>query len=153
MKATLTALSLALALPLTAAADDDLTIDKVPPPVAQAIRAALQDAQIDDIETVTLDGRTLYIAEAERGGRDITVHVTDRGQLIRRDEDIKLDEAPAPVRERAKAFAGRVDDIDRVTEGDTIRYEIEIDRDGAPDLDVVIDATGKVLSEKAELDD
>lgn len=150
MKATLTALTLALALPLGAAADDDITLDKCPPAVAEAIRGALADAKIEDIETVTLDGRTLYVAEGERAGRDITVHVTDRGQVIRRDEDIELEEAPAPVRERLAAFGGKVDDIDRVTEGETTRFEVEIDRSDAPDLDVVIDAAGKVISEKTD---
>jgi hypothetical protein len=43
-----------------------------------------------------------------------------------------------------------VDDVDKETAGQTVTYHVEIDRHGAPDLEVIVSADGAILKQTEE---
>lgn len=131
---------------------DDLKLENCPPAVQETIRANARDGKVDDVDTVTIEGKTLYVAEVNlANGKDLDVHVGSDGKLIKTTEDIQLSETPAAVQEAVKkleAEGGRLDDIDKNVANGKITYEVDIDRSNAPDLDIVLDESGSVISRK-----
>lgn len=59
----------------------------------------------------------------------------------------------AAVRATLRGLGGRVDDLDKITVGETVTYDADIDRTGQPDLDVLVSADGKIVRQTEDRDD
>ncbi len=133
----------------------EIRLEEAPESVQAGIREHMRNGKLDELEKVFLDGTTIYIAEVELGrGRDLDLYFRESGALIKSVEEISHAEMPEPVRraaEEATARGGKVDDIDRVIADGVVTYRIEIDRRG-PDLNLVISADGRILSETEDRD-
>lgn len=68
-------------VPLAAATK--ATFNAVPAAVQNTLRKYAQGAEIEDIDTGTLQGRTVYEAAFKQGGRNIELRVAEDGTLIR----------------------------------------------------------------------
>jgi uncharacterized membrane protein YkoI len=139
---------------VSAAADNgrELALEECPDVVIDAVADTLPGARVDEVEAIRIDDRTLYVVEAKLDGRDIDLHVSDTGAVVQRRDEIILADAPAAVSQALLSFGGEVDDLERVTEGDVVTFEAEIERDGAVDLDVIVGFDGHVISQRDELD-
>jgi uncharacterized membrane protein YkoI len=137
-------------------ADDDLTLAACPAPVQETIRQNLSGGQVDEIDRVSVAGRTMYVAEIERPGddNDRKVYVSGEGSLIKIRDEIRVNELPAAVTTAAQAFTangGKLDDADRELENGRTTYHVEIDhKDDSQDLKVVFSESGEVLSQKKD---
>ena len=126
-----------------------------PPAVQATIQQNSRDGRLDEIESYSIQGKALYVAEVELAGdRDLKIHVAADGTLVKTREDATLAEVPAAVRTavEGKLNGGVADDVDKETAGSTVTYHVEIDRKGAPDTNLTIDSAGKILSESEEHD-
>lgn len=152
--------SILITLALTsglACADDagrEIRLADCPPAVRAMIDANDRDGRLDEIERIAIGDRELYIAEVELAGDlDLTIHVRGDGTLVKTREDLPSDAYPAFAQGLANDRGGRLDDIDKETADGKTTYLVEIDRREQPDLDLVTDESGKVLSETENHDD
>lgn len=132
--------------------DDEVAIDSLPAVVADGIRAALGDASLEEIEAITVAGNTLYVAEGEQSGRELTLHVSSSGVVLRRVEEISEVELPEAARTVVTGYGGSVDEVERVTEDGTTTYAVEIDGSRLGDVDIILTPDGAVVSERVDAD-
>lgn len=70
------------------------------------------------------------------------------GKLLRHEEEISGKELPEAVMATIKArYAGyKIDDVDKITENGKATYKVELDKYQSPDIDVVFDEGGQLIS-------
>lgn len=154
MKTTIAIFATALMAATASAAE--IRLDDCPPAVQKTIKDNSRGGHIDEIESYSIQGKQLYVAEVELSSdRDLKIHVASDGALVKTREDSSMADAPEAVRKtvESKLGGGRADDVDKEVKGSAVTYYVEIERKGAPDLNLVVDADGKVVSEQEEIDD
>ena len=75
-----------LGLTGTAAADDDIPVDQLPPAVVQAIQQRFPGARIEEAERKDKDGQAVFEVEIEVDDDDKDVIVTPEGQILEVDD-------------------------------------------------------------------
>lgn len=134
------------------AAADEIPLDACPEPVRAMILAHIQTGKIDEIKKVEIGDRALYLVEIDlKGFRHIKLQIRGDGTLQKSVEEIRYNDLPPSVRAAVAPFVavrGRVHDVARVVVEGEIRYQVEIKRPKMPDLDLVFDVEGSVLSQK-----
>jgi len=133
----------------------EIRLADCPPEAQKTIQQNSRGGRIDDIESYSIQGKMLYVADVEfAGNRDLKIHVAADGALVKTREDITLADAPEAVRKaiESKLSGGKAYDMEKETGGDTVTYYVEINRKGSPDLDLTISSDGKVLSEIEDVD-
>lgn len=147
-------LAVASLMPLASSFAKDVLLADCPAAVQEIIRTNSRSGKIDDVKLITVDGRSMYVAEVDLpGDRDLKIHVSGTGALLKIREEIPQSEAPAAVLEAAKKLVppgGKIDDVDKETSDGKVTYEVEIDRPKAADLKVVFQADGSILSQREE---
>jgi hypothetical protein len=147
--AVLTALAVQVTVPAK-----DIPLSRCPAAVQETIRKHARDGKIDEVESLSIEGRRMFIAEVEfPGDRELKIYVLATGTLVKTREDVELRETPAAVQEAAEKLippGGKVDDVVRTTEaGGQVSYEVEIERPGKRgDLKIVFSSEGTILSRK-----
>lgn len=153
-KNLLLTLAVASLMPLASSLSKDVALADCPAAVQEVIRSNSRSGKIDDVKMITVDGRSMYVAEVDLpGDRDLKLHISGAGALLKVREDIPQSEAPAAVLEAAKKLVpegGKIDDIDKETAGGKVTYEVEIDRPKTADLKVVFNADGSIVSQREE---
>ena len=71
----------------TALADDDLSIDDLPPPVRATVEKEVGGGTIDDIEWESGPDGPYYEVEFELAGQEWELHVSEDGAVIRKHAD------------------------------------------------------------------
>jgi uncharacterized membrane protein YkoI len=134
--------------------EKEVRLDDCPSPVRETIIANSREGKVDEVEIITIEDKKIYIAEVDLP-RDIglKVFVNGDGSLLKTREDVRKDEIPAFIGEVARELGGTVDDVEKETATGKTTYHVDIDRTGAPDLDVVLDASGKVIEKTEEAGD
>lgn len=157
MKKTPTIALLALAGATFTLHAADLKLEDCPPAVQETIRAQARDGRIDDIDQITIENRTIYVAEVESApDRDLDVHVAADGKLLKTREDADFAALPAPVQEAAKKLVpagGSIDSVDKEVANGVTTYEVEIERPQAADLEVIFSESGAVVSQREDVQD
>lgn len=134
----------------------EVRLKECPAPVQTTIQENARGGHIDEIDSFAIGGKTLYVAEVELPGeRDLKIHVSADGTLVKTREDAVLKDAPEAVRKavESKLGGGKADDVDKETTGKIVTFHVEIERTGSPDLNLVIDSDGKIVSETEEAGD
>jgi uncharacterized membrane protein YkoI len=134
--------------------EKEVRFDDCPAPVRETILANSRDGKIEEVELISIEDKKIYIAEVDLPRDiDLKVFVNGDGSLLKTREDVRNEEIPAFVGELARELGGTVDDVEKETTGKTVTYHVDIERTGAPDLDVVLDASGKVIEKTEEAGD
>lgn len=148
---THTLIAIALAATACTVHAGDVKLETLPAAVQETIRSNARGATVSDIDVLVVDGRTLYVSEVDLpGDKDLDIHVSAEGKLLKTSEDVELSEVPAPVREGIKkleAGGGTVEDIDKEVADGKTTYHLDLDRTNAPDLDVILAEDGSVISQ------
>jgi uncharacterized membrane protein YkoI len=154
MKTTCIILVTALATALASAEDSKARkrLDTAPAAVRQTVNDNSRGGVLDDFDVITIDGKSIYIAEIELPA-ELKIYVSENGSLLKTREDIPFSAAPEAVRKAVTALGGTVDETKLETSGKTSTYLIEIDRLGEPDLNVTVSPEGAVLNRHEEADD
>ena len=135
------------------ASSKDIPLGKCPPEVQATIRNHAREGKIDEVESLAIEGRRMYIAEVDfAGDRELKIYVLANGTLLKTREEIVMADAPAKVKEAAEKLlsaGGKVDDVVKTREADGKEsYEIEIKQKGEKEVKVVYSADGTKLSQK-----
>jgi hypothetical protein len=127
----------------------DIPQSQVPSVVVNAFQKAFPKAY--DVEWER-DG-SYYKVEFETGliGLDHEVWYDETGKMIRHKEEISKSDLPQAVTAAInRDFAGyRVDDVEKIAEGDTVTYILELKK-GYEEWKVAFDQAGNVLHKVAD---
>jgi uncharacterized membrane protein YkoI len=128
------------------AAEKKIALKDVPPAVQQAIKAQSGGATLRGVSQEVEKGKTLYEAEFKIEGHSKDITFDEQGAIISVEEEVPLNQIPATARtaiEKA-AGAGKVLEVEMVTEGGKTFYEAQISRDGKKS-EVKVDASGVMV--------
>lgn len=134
----------------------ETSLDACPAAVRETVRQHERQGRVDEVKSYDIQGDALYVVEIELPTkRELKLHISSDGSLVKMSEEILPTELPEGVRAvvEEKAAGGTLDDVEKVTAGKVVSYRVEIERKQLPDVDLLLDAAGVVLSEKEEVDD
>ena len=118
----------------------------VPPVVVAAFKSAYPNATVRGYAKETERGKTFYEIESKDGAtmRDLLYNPDGTAAVI--EETIAASDLPAEAQQtiKSKYPRGVVSRAEKVTEGDTIKYEVSI-RNGKRRTGLGFDADGKLL--------
>lgn len=136
---------------------DGINLKDCPAPVQQTVQANNRGGALDEIEVVTIENRSLYVADYDLpNDQSLKVHVDGDGKLLKTSEDVDVAELPAAVGAAAQKLVpagGKLSDVDKEVADGKTTYLVEIDRPDASDLEVVLAEDGAVVSQKEEAND
>jgi len=154
MKTTiLTLSSLFLAAASITASARDIQLYECPASVQSTIESNARGGVIDEVDLLSIEGKEIYIAEVDLPqDLDLKVYVSGNGSLLKTREDISLKSMPSFIRDAVREHGGTIDDVEKEVAGGTVTWHVEIDRKGMPDIKVVLNAEGGVISETEDHD-
>jgi hypothetical protein len=155
LKSSITLIALALLGTAIYLRADELGLEQCPAVVQETIRANARGGDVDDVNSIIIEGRSIYLIEVEVPKKDLKLLVDSDGKLIKTREELTVAEIPGAVRETATKLVpeeGEIDEIDKeVAEGKTT-YIVQIDRPKAPDLQLVVAEDGTLISQTEDDD-
>ncbi len=135
---------------------EGIPLKECPEPVRKTIRDHLGMGRIDEIKTIRVENRVLYLAEIDLPGkRERKLHVGGDGTLLKLVEEIRPGDLPRPVKSAIDPFltkGTRFDGIDRVTAAGKTEYHVELDLVDDVDLHLVLGENGEILRRREEAD-
>lgn len=135
---------------------EGIPLKECPEPVIKTIRDHLGLGRIDEIKTIRVKNRILYLAEIDLPGkRERKLHVGGDGTLLKLVEEIRPGDLPRPVKSAIDPFLAkgtRFDGIDRVTAEGKTEYHVELDLADDVDLLLVLGENGEILRRREEAD-
>jgi len=154
MKTTiLTLSSFLLAAASITASGRDSRLHECPAAVQSTIETNSRDGVIDEVDLISIEGKEIYIAEVDLPqDLDLKVYVSGNGSLLKTREDISLQSLPTFIRDAVVEHGGTIDDVEKEIADGKVTWHVEIDRKGIPDMKVVLNAEGNVISETEEHD-
>lgn len=124
----------------------EVALNETPPAVQNTIKGQVRDGTLDSIEK-TFEGNDINyeVDMTTKAGADRSFTVALDGKLA--GVQVTLEEIPAPVRKTIEGHlgGGKLVDIFRLTEGNEISYDAEVDHDGKL-RDVIVSPAGKLES-------
>jgi uncharacterized membrane protein YkoI len=133
--------AIAVSASAVSAAERKVQMKDLPPAVRTAVEAETQGTTLVGLSREKEHGRTVYEAETRQNGRTRDVTFDAAGRIVSVEQQIALDEAPAPVQAALRAL-GTVVLLETVTKGSTVYYEAQVEKKGRRS-EVAVDANGK----------
>lgn len=123
----------------------DLLVQDVPAIVLSAFNKSFPRAS--DVEW-EMEGE-YYNAEFDVGRKDHEVWLDSKGTIMKHKQELKARELPDPIAKKVKENnAGyRIDDIDKITEGNQVFYKIELEKSNT-EKTIVVDQNGEVTDKR-----
>lgn len=103
-------------------AEATLSLKNLPPAVRATVEAETKHAVLKRVGREKEHGKTVYEVESLVNGRTRDLMVDSAGKVYEVEEQLDLDQAPAPVRSAIDA-KGRVLALEKVTTNGTVHYE------------------------------
>jgi uncharacterized membrane protein YkoI len=144
---TITVLVLSAALASWAgAAEENVTLDKLPAAAAKTLKEQAGDAKITNVSREKEGGHTVYEGTFTKKGRVHDVTVDEHGKLLSDEETVPISEAPAVVRAAIEREfpGGRIQKFERIKEGGKTNYEVLLSGKQKRE-EIKFDDKGKVL--------
>jgi hypothetical protein len=118
----------------------------VPPAVIAAFKSAYPNATVRGYAKETEKGKTFYEIESKDGATMRDLLYNPDGTVAEIEETIAVTDLPAEAQQtiKSKYPRGVVSLAEKVTEGNTIKYEVSI-RNGKRRTGLAFDADGKLL--------
>lgn len=133
-------------------------LDTLPEAVRATVVKAANGGHTDEVKIIHSSGNSgkIYLVEIELSDdRDLDLRIAASGEILKSTEEVALSSAPEAVRAALEKLAGttaRIEDVKKVTKGQEVTWQAELDRKDAPDLKVRLDSQGAVLEKTEELD-
>jgi hypothetical protein len=128
------------------AGEEKMSASDLPQAVVSAFKQSYPDATIKTVAKEEEDGTVYYEIESIDGtlGRDI-LYLAD-GHVVEIEETVTMDQLPTVVKETlTKQFpSAKVEKAEKIIRDLATTYEFNIEND-QEDLEIVMDATGKIL--------
>jgi uncharacterized membrane protein YkoI len=135
--------------------DDDIKLSDVPKPVLDAVKARFPGAELTEAEKEVEGDETVYEIELKHKGQEYAVSLTPAGKILEIEREVEIKDLPKAVAEAlAKKYPGaKLEEAEEVTAGDKRTYEVEVVLADKKELEVTLDAQGKILETKTEDED
>jgi hypothetical protein len=147
----------ALGLGLRLNADDQkVPLDKVPHAVTAAVKARFPAAVLKAAEKETEDDKTTYEVSLENAGRQVTVSLSEKGEIAEIETELAGSELPGHVIEIiSKRFPGskltKTEEIVEIEDGKEEKaYELAVVTADGKTLEVHVDSDGEIESREAD---
>jgi uncharacterized membrane protein YkoI len=118
----------------TLAADKPIRFDDMPAVVQQAMLKEAKGAKIKNTLVEVEDGKTFYEAETVLNDRTRDFLVDEKGNVAEVEEEIDLENVPAPVKaavEKAASGGGKITKLEEVKKGGKVTgYEATVVKNG-----------------------
>src|SRR5262245_13706456 len=131
----------AIVVSVADAAERKVRMKDLPAVVQKAVQAETQGLTLVGLTRETENGKIFYEAETKKDGRTRDILFDATGNVVSVEQQIALDEAPAPVKAAFSAL-GKVVLIETVTKGSIVTYEAQVVKNGKRS-EVVVDGTGQ----------
>jgi hypothetical protein len=143
---TLIAIGLLLVSVSALAQEGKIKEKDVPPAVIAAFKSAYPNATVRGYAKETEKGKTFYEIESKDGAAIRDLLYNPDGTVAEIEETIAATDLPAEAQQtiKSKYPRGVVSRAEKVTEGNTIKYEVSI-RSGNKRTGLAFDADGKLL--------
>jgi len=127
---------------------------KAPAAVMTAFQKAYPNASIRDISKEIKDGKTYYEIESMDGAQRRDLLYLADGTVFEIEEAVKVGDLPEAITGTlsAKFPKGKLQKAERITRGSIIQYEVLMEN-GEENLEVLLDANGKVVSQASAQDE
>lgn len=122
------------------ACNTDSGSDAVPSVVRNSLDARYPNASNINWES----GPQSYEAEFGPDKAEVTVEIASSGKFLRQKTELSPDHLPAGLatKMRADYKGAEIDGSEKVEDDGLVYYQIELERKGAPDTELVLDAAG-----------
>lgn len=124
------------------AAPSHIDLSKFPALVRAAIEKETKNATLKHVSKETEKGHVQYEVETLVNGRSRDLLIDPSGNVLEVEEEVALDDVPAPVRDALKA-KGTVLKVESVTRAGQITYEAQVRSSNGKKSSVSLDAQGK----------
>jgi uncharacterized membrane protein YkoI len=127
-------------------AEKKVTMSQLPAAVQQAIKERAQGGTIRGLAMEEDNGKTVYEAELTIGGRNSDISFDEQGKVLEAELATTLDKIPAAARTaiEKQAGAGKITEVEEVTEGGKTLYEAQINN-GGKKSEARVDADGHAV--------
>jgi uncharacterized membrane protein YkoI len=133
---------------------NEVPLNSCPAAVQAAIESHKQGGKLDEIKLLTVEGRQLYVVDLDLAGqRDLKLHVTADGSVVKSREDISLSQAPPAVKSAAETLVptgGRIEDVEKEVADGKTTYVVDIDVKNGADIKAVFAEDGTLISKRAD---
>lgn len=136
------------------AKEEKVPLDQVPKAVLDAVKAKFPGAKLTEAEKETKDGKTTYEIELEHKGQEYTVSATAAGKITEIEREMEVKDLPKAVTDaiKKKYPNAKMEEAEEVTADNKTTYEVVVEN-GRKDLELTVDASGKILKEEEEAED
>lgn len=136
------------------AKEEKVPLDQVPKAVLDAVKAKFPGAKLTEAAKETADDKTAYEIELEHKGQEYTVSATAEGKITETEREVEIKDLPKAVADaiKKKYPNGKMEEAEEVTADNTTTYEVIV-KNGKQELELRLDAGGKILNEEAEEED
>lgn len=128
---------------------DKLTFEKLPEPVRATVHKAFGNAKVVSVDEEKEEGKVVYEVKVKFEGHLVELSVHADGTVVSEERALKLDEAPAFVRNAVSTAGGTVETVEQVTEGGVVKFEVVVRKADKSRVELVIGADGGVQSKPA----
>jgi hypothetical protein len=116
-----------------------------------------EGGHLDEARVKMFGDRPVYFLELERPMfRDLEAFVDGEGVVLARRDELEAEALPPAVRDAAAVKVpegATIDDVMRQEMNGSVRFVLELDREGAPDLHLHFSENGQEIERFAEIDD
>lgn len=134
--------------------EKEVRLGDCPEPVRKTLEANAREGRIDEIEMISIADKQIYIGEVDLPEDiDLKIFVNGDGSLMKTREDVRGAAIPQFVTNAVKEMGGMADDVEKEIAGKDVIYHVDVELTGKPDLEVVFDSEGNVVSKTEEIED
>lgn len=137
------------------AKEKDIPLDQMPKAVLDVVKAKFPGAKLTEAAKETEDGKTTYEVGLEHKGQEYSVSLTAAGKITEIEREIEIQDLPKAVSDaiKNKYPKGEMEKAEEVTSDGNTTYEVVVEVSDDKDVEVTVDASGKILKEEAEDED
>jgi uncharacterized membrane protein YkoI len=137
---------------LSLVAEKKISFDQLPAPVKAAVQRAFGKSKILSVEEEREEGKLVYEVKAKHEGHVVELELTGEGTVIAEERQLKLEEAPAAIRQAVTSSlpaGGKVEGVEQVTEAGVVTFEVAVKKADGARVELIIQGDGGVVVKPA----
>jgi uncharacterized membrane protein YkoI len=123
---------------------------QIPPAAQKTLKGEIAQNEVESFTKVTEDNEVSFSAQIIKGGKEREISVSPEGELVA--FEFSLSETPMAVQKviKERVGAGKVDEINKTSDGGKIFYDVEFSKDGNSHF-ISVNVNGNIASEEEEV--
>lgn len=130
--------------------EEDLPLSEFPQAARAVVEAQAAGGRVVTTEKVVEQGKTVFEAVLEKGGKQSEISVSPEGKIVGSQEDVGLGDVPDEVRKtiNARATGGKIISTKRILEAGKTVFEAVIEKAGKREQ-ISVASDGKIIETEA----